>query len=101
MLLFAHEGQKVFEARQDVVGRGDTLNFRFNFMYSRNYRTYYLLGFTSVNQFLEQGYSQLTISEGFIGANDSKEFTLSHIFYTSIGLEFNIGEIFNKLRTNE
>jgi hypothetical protein len=25
VLLFAHEGQEVFEARQDVVGRGDTL----------------------------------------------------------------------------
>jgi hypothetical protein len=25
VLLFAHEGQKVFEPRQDAVGRGDTI----------------------------------------------------------------------------
>jgi transposase, IS30 family len=29
VLLFAHEGQKVYEVRQDVVGRGDTSEHQF------------------------------------------------------------------------
>lgn len=95
---------KVLNSEFDILSVFKVNNYislKFNFMYNRNNQIFYLLGFRSKTYDYDQGIIIFSEFDGHTSHNDSKLSTKSNVFYTSVGLEFNLGELFHKLKTNE
>lgn len=96
--------RKIINAELDAFANFRINNYiymKLSFMYNRNHKQYYLLGYRSINQYINQGYAVLKNYDGYIGPNNSKYYTVSHHFYTSLGLEINIGKVYQKLKNND